>query len=155
MDQTSVQSLVVKFKYKCFVFNSEWRLKTRQYTFFFSIGTTTHAGLCLHNGPQVQGHISGSLTGVFLIGWGCQPHAQPTTQRTRSHIHNPWDWVVQLYPQTLVIHFSRLLLHPQATVGLFFNSSHHMGHNLYYSYFLEQVFNCVDCSIIMFGSRLC
>ena len=27
------------------------------------------------------------------------------------YVYNPWDWVVQLYPQALCTHFSRLLRH--------------------------------------------
>jgi hypothetical protein len=63
----------------------------------------------------------------FFTGWGYQPHAQPPTWKTRFHIYNPWDRVVQLYPQALGTHFSRLLWHAWATVGLFFNSDHHTG----------------------------
>jgi hypothetical protein len=33
--------------------------------------------------------------------------------------------VTQLYPQALGTHFSRLLRHAWATVGLFFNTGHH------------------------------
>jgi hypothetical protein len=35
--------------------------------------------------------------------------------------------VVQLYPQALGTHFSRLLRHAWVTVGLFFNPGHHTG----------------------------
>ena len=35
--------------------------------------------------------------------------------------------MTQLYPQALGTHFSRLLRHALATVGLFFNPGHHMG----------------------------
>ena len=64
----------------------------------------------------------------FFTEWGCQPHAQPPAWTTRSHIYNPWDWVVQLYPQALGTHFSCLLLHAWGTVELFFNSGHHTGY---------------------------
>ena len=47
--------------------------------------------------------------GQFCTEWGCQPHAQSPTWRTRSHICNPWAWLAQLYPQALGTHFSHLL----------------------------------------------
>ena len=37
----------------------------------------------------------------------------------------PWDWVVQLYPQALSTHFSRLLRHACATLGLFLYPGYH------------------------------
>ena len=111
-----------------------------------SLALEPNVGLCLHNGPPpypsipwillpvpmdcigcnifiitFRGHISGFLTGGFLRGGVVNPTPNPPTWRTRPHIYNSWDWVAQLYPQALGTHFSHLLRHAWATVGLFFN----------------------------------
>ena len=78
---------------------------------FSSLALKPNAGLRIHNEPPP---ILRSETHLwfpnmqFFTGWSCQPHAQPPTWRTRSHIYNPWD-LAQLYPQALGTHFSRLL----------------------------------------------
>ena len=35
-------------------------------------------------------------------------------------MYNPWDWMAQLYSKALGTHFTHLLRHAWATVGLFF-----------------------------------
>ena len=52
----------------------------------------------VHDIQSFWGLIFVFLTRVFYRV-GCQPHSQPPTWRTRSHIYVPWDGVVQLYPR--------------------------------------------------------
>ena len=75
-----------------------------------------------------RGHISGFLTCSFFYGVELVTPHPPPTWRTRSQIYNPRDWVAQLYLQTLGTQFSRFLRRAWATVGLFFNPSHHTGY---------------------------
>jgi hypothetical protein len=51
----------------------------------------------------------------------------PNLQDQASVFMTPGDRVVQLYPQALGNHFSRLLRHAWVTVRLFFNPGHHTG----------------------------
>jgi hypothetical protein len=55
----------------------------------------------------------------IFTGWGFQPHDQPPTSRTMP------QFLTELYPQALGNHFSRLLRHAFATLGLFLTSGRH------------------------------
>jgi hypothetical protein len=52
------------------------------------------------------------------------PCPTPNLEDQVSIFIHPGDWVAQLYPQARSTHFSRLLRHVWATVGLFFSLSH-------------------------------
>jgi hypothetical protein len=55
-------------------------------------------------------------------GWGSSaPRPTPNLEDQVSIFISLGDWVAQLYPQALSTHFSRLLWHAWATVGLFFS----------------------------------
>jgi hypothetical protein len=69
----------------------------------------------------------GFITIAFLQGWIVSPAPNPQPGRPASVFMTPGDRVVQLYPQALGTHFSRLLRHAWVTVGLFFNPAHHKG----------------------------
>jgi hypothetical protein len=49
------------------------------------------------------------------------PRQTPNLEGQVSIFISPGDWVAQLYPQAPSTHFSRLLRHAWATVGLFFS----------------------------------
>jgi hypothetical protein len=51
----------------------------------------------------------------------------PPLEDQVSVFMTPGDRVDQLYPQVLDTHFSRLLRHAWATVGLLLNPGHHTG----------------------------
>jgi hypothetical protein len=57
----------------------------------------------------------------LFLGWGRSPRPTPNLEEQVSIFISPGDWVVQLYPQVPSTHFSRLLRHAWATVGLFFS----------------------------------
>jgi hypothetical protein len=58
------------------------------------------------------------------------PHPTPNLEDQVSIFISPGDWVTQLYPQASGTHFSRLLRHAWATVGLFFSLVTTRGTNL-------------------------
>jgi hypothetical protein len=68
-----------------------------------------------------RGHILGVLTVEFFRGGVVSPTPNPNLEDQVSIFISPGDWVVQLYPQAPNTHFSRLLRHAWATVGLFFS----------------------------------
>jgi F0F1-type ATP synthase assembly protein I len=76
-----------------------------------------------HNSPLWAIAFLGFLDNRIFRGWGCQPHAQPGGPGLR--ICDPGRQGDQLYPQALGAHFSRLLRHAWATLGLFLSSGHH------------------------------
>jgi hypothetical protein len=53
------------------------------------------------------------------------PHPTSNLEDQVSIFISPGDWVAQLYPQAPSTHFSRLLRHASATMGLFFSRSPH------------------------------
>jgi hypothetical protein len=67
-----------------------------------------------------QGHILGFLTTFFGVG-SLAPRQTPNVEDQVSIFISHGDWVAQLYPQAPGTHFSRILRHAWATVGLFFS----------------------------------
>jgi hypothetical protein len=65
------------------------------------------------------GHILGFLTVDFSQGGVISP--TPNLEDQVSIFISPGDWVAKLYPQAPDTHFSHLLWHAWATVGLFFS----------------------------------
>jgi hypothetical protein len=66
-------------------------------------------------------HTEGFVTIILLWCGVVAPRPTPNLEDQVSIFISPGDWVGQLYPQTPTTHFSRLLRHAWATVGLFFS----------------------------------
>jgi hypothetical protein len=93
-------------------------------------------GSTAQNGPwpPLLGFRNNNLFGGTALLVQC---LTPNLEDQVSVFMTPGDRVVQLYPQALGTHFSRLLRHAWVTVGLFFNPGHHTGFkNLWRRHFL-------------------
>jgi hypothetical protein len=63
----------------------------------------------------------------FFRGESVNPTPNPNLEDRASVFVTPGDRVTQLYSQALGTHFSRLLRHAWATLGLFLSPGHHTG----------------------------
>jgi hypothetical protein len=71
----------------------------------------------------------------IFTGWGLStPRPTPNLEEQASVFITPGDRVTQLYPQALGTHFSRLLRHAWATMGLFLPSGHHTEKKVTHDY---------------------
>jgi hypothetical protein len=65
---------------------------------------------------------------LTFSGVGSAPHPTPNLEDQVSIFISPGDWVAQLYTQAPNTHFSRLLRHIWATLGVFFSPVTTRGH---------------------------
>jgi hypothetical protein len=102
-----------------------------------------------------QGHILSFLTVDFFRGGVSAPRPTPNLEGQVSIIISPGDWVAQLYPQASSTHFSRLLQHAWATVGLFFSPFTTWGH--YFPLLMDflLMYACFPPNLHSFNNSLC
>jgi hypothetical protein len=88
---------------------------------------------------QFRDHILGFLTVDFSGVGSTAPRPTPNLEDQVSIFISPGDWVAHLYPQAPSSHFSRLLWHTWATVGLFFSPVTTRGRSVVYLHVLPSI----------------
>jgi hypothetical protein len=95
----------------------------------------------LHNTPPFGGSSEGFVT--IILFWCGVVSPTPNLEDQVSIFISPGDWVAQLYSQAPSTHFSRLLRHACATVGLFFSPVTTRGLLIHVFFIYERLLNLI------------